>query len=124
MVRNHRMQVNKRCEDSKDRLRVERGNREGATLDTLLASSGGQVHIACDTEFDGPHTLTAQFAARVKDDILVQVYRSPAVPDLPADFDLDDFLPDELRNRYGKVILRPVKTLSSKLSPVRVLADL
>ena len=64
------------------------------------------------------HVIEREFNA----DIHVQVYRSPAVPDLPADFDLDDFLPDELRNRYGKVVLRPVKTLSSKLSPVRVLA--
>jgi hypothetical protein len=49
-------------------------------LADLLACSPEPIRLACDSEFESPHTLTMQFAVRVKDRIIVQVYRSPAIP--------------------------------------------
>jgi hypothetical protein len=90
----------------------------------LIEQTCGPVRIACDTEFEGLHTLSIQFATRVGRDLIVQVYHSPAIPSPPAGFDLDDFLPDSVRQRFDRVVLRPVKKIERRLSPVRALADL
>jgi hypothetical protein len=80
------------------------------------------ITIAIDTEFRDTHTLTVQAVARLDDDTLaVQVYRSPAVPNLPADFDADAYLP---QHKYSKVIIRPVRHLAADLSPMTMARDL
>lgn len=111
-----------------DRARRGLGSRDAATavrsLSELARKCDGQIRIACDTEFQGPHTLTAQFAARLGGAVAVQVYRSPAVPEPPDGFDPNTFLPEGLRSCCEELIFRPVKSLTSKLSPVRVVADL
>lgn len=89
-----------------------------------FAESGDQpVRIACDTEFQGPLTLTCQFAARVGDDMAVQIYRAPEVP-LPRERDVRRHLPGGLAGGWGRLLLRPPQPLDAGLSPVRVLADL
>src|SRR5687768_2823859 len=87
-----------------------------------------EVTIACDSEFFGPHTLTVQAAARLDPDTLaVQVYRSTAIPELPASFDPRAFLPLG-KDGYGrfckKIVVRPVKLLTADLSPGRLFRDL
>jgi hypothetical protein len=39
------------------------------------------IEIAFDTEFEKLHTLTVQYATRIGNDTVVQVYSSPAVVD-------------------------------------------
>jgi hypothetical protein len=95
-----------------------------SSLAGLIENAGDPVRIACDTEFEGPHTLTIQFAARIGADLAVQVYRSPAVPEPPVGFDPEDFLPPELRRRFGAIHFRPVREIDAYLSPARVVADL
>jgi hypothetical protein len=52
--------------------------RKVNTFVDLIARDNGNVAVACDTEFNGPHTLTIQFATRLSDnEIAVQVYSSP-----------------------------------------------
>jgi hypothetical protein len=53
----------------------------------------------------GSHTLSIQFACRIDGGVAVQVYRSPAVPDMPP-MDLRDHLPRQLRRLTGAVLLR------------------
>src|SRR5262249_42169860 len=77
-----------------------------ASFGDFLNATKGEVRIGCDTEFEGPHTLCIQFATRIGDDIVVQPYRSPAIPRLPADFDLDKYIPEGLRQRFKRVIVR------------------
>src|SRR5260370_28456529 len=81
--------------DSKD------GVEGAANLSELVQLSGGMMRIACDTEFAGTHTLTAQFAIRVGADVVVQIYRSPDVPQPPRGFDPNTFLPKALHERCG-----------------------
>jgi hypothetical protein len=90
----------------------------------LLKRTGGEVRIACDTEFEGPHTLSIQFATRTGDDIVVQVYRSPAIPPPPSNFDVEKYVPVGLRPRIKRIIVRPVREITPELSPARVLFDL
>jgi hypothetical protein len=89
----------------------------------LIDDANGVVRIACDTEFEGPHTLTIQFATRLGNQLAVQLYRSPAVPEPPPWQSLKRGFPD-LRQWCAGVILRPVKVITRTLSPVRVLTDL
>jgi hypothetical protein len=94
------------------------------TFDELIAQHDGHVTVACDTEFKGPHTLTIQFAARLGDDIVVQVYSSPAIPDQPDTEKLEPLLPPGIATPGGRVIIRPGRTIPADLSPARVLAHL
>jgi hypothetical protein len=64
------------------------------------------ILIACDTEFQGPHTLSIQVAYSIGGGVAVQVYRSPAVPEMPP-LDLEAHLPRQLRRLTGAVLLRP-----------------
>jgi hypothetical protein len=91
---------------------------------TLSKQYGGKLTIACDTEYHGPHTLTAQFAARVGDDIVVQVYSSPDIPAPPDPGDLQSHFPPELGRHCREVIMRPGRRITADLSPAVVLADL
>ena len=83
------------------------------------------VEIAVDTEFEGTDALTIQFAMRIGQDVVVQLYRSPHVPTMPKPFPIDKYLP---RTQYGrfcrKVILRPVQMITSTLSLADVVLDL
>jgi hypothetical protein len=81
------------------------------------------ILIACDTEFQGPHTLSIQFACRIDGGVAVQVYHSPAVPEMPR-IDLRNHLPRRLRCLSGPIVLRPAKVIRPDLSPARVIADL
>src|SRR5262249_44777562 len=56
--------------------------------------------------------------------IIVQTYSSPAIPLPPSDFDFDNYIPAELRSRFGRVIVRPARRIVRKLSPVCALAAL
>lgn len=94
------------------------------TLDGLVQQAGGVVRVACDTEYRDTHTLTAQFAARFGQDIVVQVYHSPAIPPPPDADTLEGLLPGGIMEPGQKLIIRPAKQLDPHLSPVRVLADL
>jgi hypothetical protein len=91
------------------------------TFEELIARCGGNVTVACDTEFTGPHTLTAQFAARLDDDVVVQVYSSPAIPGQPDPEQLRPLLPPLLP---AGVVIREGRTIPADLAPARVLADL
>lgn len=85
--------------------------------------------LAIDTEFEEAWTLTVQVATFLDHDTLaIQVYRRPDVPPPPEDFDVGAFLP-LTPDRYGKfdfrqVIWRPVKPITSRLSPGQMLLDL
>lgn len=69
-------------------------SREPAqAFDRLIRGPDGVIRIVCDTEFHGPHTLTVQFAVRIGDEIVVQVYRSPALPAPPDGLRLAKLLP-------------------------------
>jgi hypothetical protein len=96
---------------------------EPAYIRDYVARNGHDLFIAADTEFEGPLTLTIQFAIRVGEQIIVQVYRSPTVPDLPRDFNLKG-LPGAHTKFCKDVLLRPVKVIRPNLSPAKVLADL
>jgi hypothetical protein len=78
------------------------------------------VEIAVDTEYDQKRTLTIQAATWKKKAVRVQVYRSNSVPDLPAEFRLNDYL--SLGDQ--KVQLLPVQSITRQLSPARMLLDL
>src|SRR5262249_43466576 len=86
------------------------------------------ITISVDTEYIGPHTLTIQTAARLDaDTLVVQVYRSAAVPDLPTGWDQSRYLPitDEKYGRFCKrIIVRPLQLISADLSPARMVRDL
>jgi hypothetical protein len=94
------------------------------TLDDLFQQAGGIIRIACDTEYRDTQTLTSQFAVRLDQDIVVQVYHSPAIPPPPDANVLLGLLPDGILEPSQKLIIRPAKPLDLHLSPVRVLADL
>lgn len=86
-------------------------------------NSGGPIRIACDTEFEKADTLTAQFATRIGDKIIVQLYRSSRVTEPLSLAEIRQKLPD-LSKWCSDIILRPVKVLTPDLSPVQVLCDL
>ena len=88
---------------------------------SLLESRSSLIRIACDTEFEGPHTVTAQFAARIGEEIAVQVYHAADVPP-PVNDRLLAQLPH--RDRQPPVLLREPKLLTPDLSPVRLIRDL
>jgi hypothetical protein len=96
--------------------------------DTGVQALPQAVTIAVDTEFAGPHTLTVQVCTRIgPDTLVVQVYRSAAVPDPPPGFDVSAYVPT-IPERYGRfcrrVIVRPVKLLGADLGPAAMLRDL
>jgi hypothetical protein len=96
--------------------------------ETLAALVEEPVEVAIDTEFNGAHTLCIQAACRVEPDTLaVQLYRSPQIPELPADFDVRRYVSPR-RAAYGRFFngleLRPVGLITPDLSPVRLLKDL
>src|SRR5215510_11106797 len=66
------------------------------------------ITISVDTEYIGPQTLTIQTAARLDaDTLVVQLYRSAAVPDLPPAWDQSRYLPitDEKYGRFCKQVI-------------------
>src|SRR6516165_11215791 len=84
--------------------------------------------IAVDSEFHHATTLTVQTAMRIDSQTLaLQVYRSASIPGLPGSFDQNQYLPMSSEN-YGRfcsqILLRPVKLLTSDLSPGRMMCDL
>lgn len=84
--------------------------------------------LGIDTEFFDTDTLTIQVAARLSPDtVAVQLYRSPTIPDLPANLELQHYLPTT-SDKYGRFFQRlnllPVKLLSPWLSPMRMVQDL
>lgn len=84
--------------------------------------------LAIDTEFADTHTLSVQVAARLSPDtVVIQVYRSAAIPDPPPDFDAHQYLPT-VPDRYGRffqrIIKRPVQPLTPQLSPISMVRDL
>jgi hypothetical protein len=98
------------------------------TVERLESINDKAIQIAVDTEFQDTHTLTVQAATRIDDDILaVKLYRSPSVPPLPEDFDVDQFLP-RTAEAYGQfcsqIRIDEVDVLSEELSPVRLLSHL
>src|SRR5262249_22459631 len=97
------------------------------SIDELIAAHDGRVTVACDTEFKGPHTLTLQCAARLRDGSLaIQLYHSPVVPAPPRKFDVKHYLPGSLQTQgqsCDRVVLCTVKPLTDELSPRRILAD-
>ncbi len=92
----------------------------GLMLDRLSQSP---VTIAIDTEFEGGHTLLLQTAARIGNDVIVQLYRSREIPE-PASFDPDKYLEINHRTRMNNLILRPIKSIKADLSPRDILLDL
>jgi hypothetical protein len=94
------------------------------TLDELISRHEGHITVACDTEFKGPHTLTIQFAARLGEDVVVQVYSSPAVPGQPDPEELTSLLSPQLLSHCGQVVIRDGRELRADLSPADVLGHL
>jgi hypothetical protein len=94
------------------------------SIDQLIGQQGGKVTIACDTEFKGPHTLTIQFATRLGDDIIVQVYSSPAIPSQPDADRLRPLLPPGLETAGHRLIIREGRKIREDLTPARVLGNL
>jgi hypothetical protein len=96
------------------------------TLDRLAAR--GHVEIAVDTEFRDAHTLTIQAAVRRSaGSVVVQVYRSPAIPPPPPGFDPAAYLPIDpggYGRFFGRLAIRPARAITPDLSPARMLADL
>ena len=81
-----------------------------------------ELALAVHTEFEGTETITVQFAACWRKTIYVQVYHAKgvAVPDAK----WFKSLSKNFTTEYGrKVIVRPVKPITHRLSPGRVLAD-
>lgn len=110
----------------KQRSRAVNVRSRGRNIDQLLQMqkrAGGLLRIAADTEFEGADTLTAQFATRIGDKIIVQLYRSSRVTEPLSLAEIRQKLPD-LSKWCSDVILRPVKVLTPDLSPVQVLRDL
>jgi hypothetical protein len=100
--------------------------RTRTTLQAL--SEKGTIEIAIDTEFKDAHTLTIQAATRLSPrQVAVQVYRSSAIPPLPRDFQVADYLPTD-PEKYGRFIakaaLRKTRKITPDLSPVLMLTDL
>jgi hypothetical protein len=83
-----------------------------------------EVLIGFDTEFDGPHTLTAQFAVRSTHGLRVQLYYTDDVPPPPPDFFRDPGCAADLLRACGQVFFTPPKRLTPDLSPAQVLLDL
>jgi hypothetical protein len=93
------------------------------TFDELIKQNDGHVTIACDTEFKGTHTLTIQFAARLGEEVFVQVYSSPAIPYQPEPEVLERLLPRKIRS-HCRVVIRRGRDIADLLSPAEVLTDL
>ncbi len=85
-----------------------------------------EVTIAVDTEYYGPHTLTVQTACRLDaETVTVQVYRSPAIPDIPSEFDVADYVvPGDYDRHFQRLDLRPTKVITPDLSPSHFIHDL
>jgi hypothetical protein len=97
--------------------------RDTYSLDQL--SRRQAVEIAIDTEFQGPHTLSIQAATRIGKDIVVQIYRSKDIPDLPGSFQRAEYLPPSQYDRFcRKTVLRPIRPITSDISPGKLLLDL
>jgi hypothetical protein len=100
--------------------------RTRTTLQAL--SEKGTIEIAIDTEFKDAHTLTIQVATWLSHrQCGVQVYQSPAIEPPPSDFRLDEHLSidsDQYGRFFENAVLRPTKTITPDLSPVRMLIDL
>lgn len=90
----------------------------------FLKSASEGILLAGDTEYQGTHTLTVQFAVRIDDVLYVQVYRSPALLDVPDESLKLGSLKDSLRGLCKRIVYRSLKLLDDSLSPMRVLADL
>ena len=80
----------------------------------------GPITLAVDTEYQGTETLTIQFAARVADEIRVQVYYSPDIPPPPRGCFERSFI-----NRFPeRVMVLSPKPISPDQSPACMLADI
>jgi hypothetical protein len=108
----------------KTRAPPERRGPRYRTFADLIARHDGNVTVACDTEFLGPHTLTIQFAARLGEDLLVQVYSSPAIPGQPDPEELKPLLTPGIEAPGWRVVIREGRRITADLSPGLVLADL
>ena len=101
-------------------------NQQQRTLLRLLERS--ETLIAADTEFRGSHTLTIQLACRApNNEVLLQVYHSPAIPGVPRSLDLASYLSTD-DEYYGRFVphfrLRRPAVISSGLTPVQWVNDL
>jgi hypothetical protein len=94
------------------------------TFEDLIACHDGNVTVAVDTEFKGPHTLTVQFAARLGDDVVVQVYSSPAIPGQPDAEQLLPLLPPGVETPGRRVVIREGRRIPGDLAPACVLDHL
>jgi hypothetical protein len=88
----------------------------------LFADRATNITMACDTEFQGAHTLSIQLCVRMDHQLIIQLYRSPSIPDLPKTFDLRKFLPREIEKLAGDFIVRPARLIQQDLSPVRIIS--
>lgn len=88
-----------------------------------IASLDGPLQVACDTESEGTLTLTIQFAVRLGDRIVVQLYYSPAIP-APSELFEATRVPRIAERCALPVELRPVKPITAELSLAEVVVDL
>lgn len=84
------------------------------------------IEIAIDSEFQGVHTLSVQAATRTNfENLVVQVYRSPSVPDYSSDFRIKHYLPPTDYGRFcSRIRRRRIAVLSTRLSPVRLFSQI
>jgi hypothetical protein len=92
------------------------------SFDRLRDAGDHRVRIACDTEFQGPLTLSAQFSVRSGDDLIVQVYRNPVLPQQPV-IDFAEFQA-ELQPYCKRLVVRPIGVLGPTITPVAIIRDL
>ena len=95
-----------------------------SSRDQMLDRYRDGVLVGCDTEFQGAHTLTQQFATRWKNDFVVLVQRSPSIPVLPAGLDLSRDLPKGIWRWCNRIIVREVDVIDRSFSPAAMLSKL
>jgi hypothetical protein len=87
----------------------------------------GKFQIAVDTEFHQRHTLLVQTAMLRGKEIVVQLYRSPSIPNIkPAEVEaaVQVFLATISFAAGLSFRLLPIKVLHKHLSPLQILCDL
>src|SRR5262245_40064439 len=90
---------------------IENPDLGAVGFDALVYLLDGNINVACDTEFKGPHTLTIQFAAHRGDDIVVQVYSSLSIPIQPGAGAIRSHHPSGLESQCRKVVIRKGQTI-------------
>jgi hypothetical protein len=84
-----------------------------------MFNSTSPAIIAIDTEFQHAHTLLIQTAHRTSGGVIqVQLYRSPAIPDLPDDFRVGDITPSVDFNEkiFEQVSIRPTQSAEVRVT--------